>query len=791
MQSLRSGLSAAIHRNRRAPSQCVGSLKKKWPSGRAAFAIYRTTFEPADLDWCLEHHLKLVPSLARAQPAFDALRQDREKTLGKQELQELCPLLLPETADCLFSTFDGKVSYAELCAYALLMGGRERPDDALELVFPLLSEESDFMALEDLLAGLKMLYQAHYRNQSFAQSQEAEILAELRDVLASTSFFPASSSSSSSPQEDISAEKDYPMFDTEAEQAEAAVHPSTDVVGADSQEGPSSGTADKPDKPVDGDDPSGGATECSANECNDQADSAALQSEDNASTVPAKMSLGKYVQWARSDRPAATQLRELLGRSSTRDGRSPVSSSGLASQPVCDYGAWKVRMHLQTKFERIKVDTPLVEIDGDEMPRIMWQLIKEKLIFPFLDMELDYHDMMLTIRDETEDVVTTEAAEAIQKYGVAVKCPTIVPDQTRLAEFNLQWIWPDGNVTLQNLLKGAVFKWPIVIEEIPRYVPGWRKPIAMALPPVEQIASDSGDVVCRGPGHFKLVFEPEGEGDSQVHSFTPVSSTTSAVMVGTCTTRERLEFFAKCCFDFALAREMPLYVSVGNQQTPKYDALFSEVFMSVHEQHYKKQLEDKALWVQQVRAHEMVTHVMRSEGGFVWASSDAGMALSDVIEQGFGLPGLATSVLSCPQRKIFLAQASHGTITRHYRRHQKGEKQATNPVATIFSWTQGLAQRARLDGNARLADFAAALEEACITCVKHGRLSRDLAVRVYGADAADTTDRWLSTEDLINEIARELRIALCKPRRLQCHSQAEPFINTVLEEEVIDADDRE
>jgi isocitrate dehydrogenase len=477
---------------------------------------------------------------------------------------------------------------------------------------------------------------------------------------------------------------------------------------------------------------------------------------------PAALTLRQFTEWARSDCKHVSERRDLLGQ--------PFPASAEAGEEE-SFETFSMQAHMV--FERIKVDHPVVELDGDEMTRIMWHQIRQKLIFPFLDMEIDYYDLSITMRDETEDQVTKDAIDAIQKHHVGIKCPTIMPDQARRMEFNLKPTLMEPNGLMQATLDGTMFHVPVVLKNIPRWVQGWNKPIIVGRPAKGNQAVELTAGADR-PGTFRLVFEP-ADGDrveETVKTFTHRDE--GGVMMGACDTRQSIRDFAKGCFEYSLGQGMPLYLSTKNDVLEAYDGLFSDVFSEMYQSTYKKAFEDNGLWYQHRVIDDMVSQVIKSNGGFVLAfSSHHGDAMSRIVAQGFGSLGLVTSVLVCVDGQTVLAQPRHGTVTRHYWAHQRGERTSTNPIASIFAWTRGLAHRAKLDGNERLAQFSLAVEEACVNCVQGGQMSKDLALCVHGDQVAP--DHWLATEDLLDAIANELRIVLGKGLRSETTAQAVPF----------------
>jgi len=471
------------------------------------------------------------------------------------------------------------------------------------------------------------------------------------------------------------------------------------------------------------------------------------------------VSLREFTEWARSDQERVTELRELL--------QAPLVAAPEEGAPEI----WAVEA--QMGFEKIKVENPIVELDGDEMTRIIWQMIKEKLVFPFLDMDIDYYDLSITYRDETDDQVTRDAAKAIRKCNVGIKCSTITPDAARMLEFNLQQMWKRPSGTIRHILDCTGFYVPIVVKNIPRYVRSWTKPVVLARH-AHADQYDATELVADGPGAFRLAFVPEDGGEPHEVTAHTFKSAAGGVMMGMYNTRESIENFARSCFEFALSEGLPLYLSTKSTVMKAYDGLFIEVFHHMFQSSFKKAFEERGLWYQHHPINDMVARALKSQGGFVWATKNYdGDVLSSLVANGSGSPGLVTSVLLSADGGTMVTEAAHGTVTRHYRAHQRGEKTSTNPMALIFAWTRGLAHRAKLDGNERLAHYSRALEQACITCVENGQMSRDLAVCVHGEGV--NPDQWLLTEDLLDAIANELRVALSKPLRPSDSAQISPF----------------
>ncbi|XP_028399162.1 isocitrate dehydrogenase [NADP]-like [Dendronephthya gigantea] len=399
--------------------------------------------------------------------------------------------------------------------------------------------------------------------------------------------------------------------------------------------------------------------------------------------------------------------------------------------------------------EKIKVEGSVVELDGDEMTRIIWEKIKEKLILPYMDLDIKYYDLGLPYRDETGDRVTVEAAEAIKKYNVGIKCATITPDEARVKEFQLKKMWRSPNGTIRNILGGTVFREPIICQNIPRLVPGWEKPIVIG----RHAFGDqyrATDYVVRGPGKFTIAFEPEN-GDKKttvVYDFTGEGG----VMMGMYNTDEAIRDFAHSCFQYSLLKKWPLYMSTKNTILKRYDGRFKDLFEEIYEDEYKAKFDKANIWYEHRLIDDMVAYAMKSPGGFVWAAKNYdGDVQSDTLAQGYGSLGLMTSVLVCADGKTIEAEAAHGTVTRHYREHQKGNETSTNPIASIYAWTQGLAHRAKLDGNDDLQRFSTLLEKACVDCVDNGQMTKDLAACIYGLPNVKR-EHYLNTTDFLDAV---------------------------------------
>ncbi len=398
---------------------------------------------------------------------------------------------------------------------------------------------------------------------------------------------------------------------------------------------------------------------------------------------------------------------------------------------------------------KIKVDNPVVEIDGDEMTRVIWQVIKDRFIFPYLDIDLEYYDLSIENRDATDDQVTIDAAEAIKSHGVGVKCATITPDEARVEEFGLKKMWRSPNGTIRNILGGTVFREPITCSNIPRYVQGWEQPIIIG----RHAFGDqykATDIKIPGPGRLTLKYEPQDGGQAQEYEV--FNFPNKGVALGMYNLDESIYGFARACFNYALQRGYPLYMSTKNTILKAYDGRFIEIFQEVFENEFKQEFDRKELWYEHRLIDDMVAQAIKSKGGFVWACKNYdGDVQSDIVAQGFGSLGLMTSVLLTPDGKCVEAEAAHGTVTRHFRQWQKGEKTSTNPIASIFAWTRGLKYRGQFDDNEDLQDFADMLERACIDTVESGAMTKDLALLVGG------DQKWLTTEEYMDAVEKRLK----------------------------------
>jgi isocitrate dehydrogenase len=399
-------------------------------------------------------------------------------------------------------------------------------------------------------------------------------------------------------------------------------------------------------------------------------------------------------------------------------------------------------------MSKIKVTKPVVELDGDEMTRIIWQWIKDQLILPYVEVPIEYYDLGIERRDATDDKVTVEAANAIKKYNVGIKCATITPDEARVEEFGLKQMWKSPNGTIRNILNGTVFREPIVISNIPRLVPGWTQPIIIG----RHAFGDqyrATDAVIDRKGKLTMTFTPDDGSAPQnweVYQFDG-----AGVAMAMYNTEESIEGFAHSCFNLALAKKWPLYLSTKNTILKKYDGRFKDIFEDIYQKHYKSGFQAAGIVYEHRLIDDMVASAMKWSGGFIWACKNYdGDVQSDTVAQGFGSLGLMTSVLITPDGGTMEAEAAHGTVTRHYRQHQQGKPTSTNPIASIFAWTRGLAFRGKLDGNQQLIDFCTGLEEVCIQTVESGKMTKDLAMCIHGDDTK--AQHYQSTEEFMNSL---------------------------------------
>ncbi|MXP06078.1 MULTISPECIES: isocitrate dehydrogenase (NADP(+)) [unclassified Apibacter] len=408
-------------------------------------------------------------------------------------------------------------------------------------------------------------------------------------------------------------------------------------------------------------------------------------------------------------------------------------------------------------MQKIKVLNPVVEMDGDEMTRIIWKFIKDKLILPYLDIDLKYFDLGIENRDKTNDQVTIDSAEATKKYNVAVKCATITPDEARVKEFNLKKMWKSPNGTIRNIVGGTVFREPIIMNNVPRYVQGWTQPIVIG----RHAFGDqykATDVVTKGPGKLTMTFTPEN-GEPQTWEVFDFKN--DGVAMSMYNTDESIEGFAHSSFQMALTKKWPLYLSTKNTILKAYDGRFKDIFQKIYEDHYQSKFEELGITYEHRLIDDMVACAMKWNGGFVWACKNYdGDVQSDTVAQGFGSLGLMTSVLVTPDGKTVEAEAAHGTVTRHYRLYQEGKETSTNPIASIFAWTRGLMHRGKLDHTPDVVNFAETLEKVCIETVEGGKMTKDLALLVKGKQM--TREDYLNTEDFLDAIDKGLKNKLVK-----------------------------
>jgi isocitrate dehydrogenase len=400
---------------------------------------------------------------------------------------------------------------------------------------------------------------------------------------------------------------------------------------------------------------------------------------------------------------------------------------------------------------KIKVANPVIDIDGDEMTRIIWKLIKDKLIFPFLDLQLDYYDLGIEHRDATDDKVTVDSAEAIKKYGVGIKCATITPDEARVKEFNLKKMWKSPNGTIRNILGGVVFREPIICKNVPRLIPGWTQPIVVGRHAFGDQYRATDFVV---PGKGKLTMKWEGENGEKIEHEV-FNFPGGGVAMGMYNLDESIREFARASLAYGLNRNYPVYLSTKNTILKAYDGRFKDIFQEVYESEFAGRYKAAGLVYEHRLIDDMVASALKWSGAFIWACKNYdGDVQSDQVAQGFGSLGLMTSVLVTPDGKTMEAEAAHGTVTRHFRQHERGESTSTNSIASIFAWTRGLEHRAKLDGNEALAKFAKTLEKVCVDTVESGAMTKDLALLVGDQQG------WLTTEGFIDKVAENLEKAM-------------------------------
>ncbi len=408
-------------------------------------------------------------------------------------------------------------------------------------------------------------------------------------------------------------------------------------------------------------------------------------------------------------------------------------------------------------MSKIKVANPVVELDGDEMTRIIWKFIKDKLILPYLDVDIKYYDLGLEYRDKTNDEVTVEAANAIKKYSVGIKCATITPDEARVKEFNLKQMWKSPNGTIRNILDGTVFREPIVCKNVPRLIPNWTAPICIG----RHAFGDqyrATDVVIKGKGKLTMTFTPEGGGEAQ--NWEIFNFKGNGVAMGMYNTEASIRGFAQSCFNLALQKKWPLFMSTKNTILKKYDGFFKDIFEEIYLRDYKVKFEAAGTYYEHRLIDDMVASALKMNGNFVWACKNYdGDVQSDIVAQGFGSLGLMTSVLVTPDGKTVEAEAAHGTVTRHYREHQKGKPTSTNPIASIFAWTRGLEFRGKLDNNTALINFSQTLEKVCVETVESGKMTKDLAICIHG-NKVNHGEHFLYTDEFLSALDTNLRTRL-------------------------------
>ena len=402
----------------------------------------------------------------------------------------------------------------------------------------------------------------------------------------------------------------------------------------------------------------------------------------------------------------------------------------------------------------IKVENPVVELDGDEMTRIIWQMIKDRLIHPYLDVDLKYYDLGIEARDATDDQITVDAAEAIKKYGVGVKCATITPDEARVEEFGLKRMYRSPNGTIRNILGGVVFREPIVISNVPRLVPGWTKPVVIG----RHAFGDqyrATDMLIPGPGKLTMTFEPSDGGEKVTHEIFDFPD--AGIAMGMYNLDQSIRDFARASFNYGLQRKWPVYMSTKNTIMKKYDGRFKDIFQEIFETEFEDQFKEFGGTYEHRLIDDMVAAAMKWSGGYVWACKNYdGDVQSDTVAQGYGSLGLMTSVLMTPDGKTVEAEAAHGTVTRHYRNHQKGEATSTNSIASIFAWTRGLGHRGRMDNTPEVSKFAQLLEDTVISTVEQGQMTKDLALLI------GPSQDWLTTEGFLEAVAENFEKAMSK-----------------------------
>jgi len=399
-------------------------------------------------------------------------------------------------------------------------------------------------------------------------------------------------------------------------------------------------------------------------------------------------------------------------------------------------------------MDKIKVQNPVVDIDGDEMTHIIWDMIKKKLILPYLDIDIKYYDLSIENRNKTNDQITVDAAKAIQKHGVGIKCATITPDETRVKEFNLKKMWSSPNGTIRNILGGTVFREPILCSNIPRLVPNWKKPIIIGRHAFGDQYSAT-DFKIPGPGKLSIKFEPANNDEKIEH--TVFNFKGPGIAMSMYNLDESIKDFARACFNYGLDTKLPVYVSTKNTILKKYDGRFKIIFEEIFEKEYKKEFDKHGLIFEHRLIDDMVAYVLKTEGGFVWACKNYdGDVQSDTVAQGYGSLGLMSSVLMTSDGKTVESEAAHGTVTRHFRQYQEGKDTSTNPIASIFAWTKGLYYRGKFDDNGELQKFSKKIEKACVDTVTSGMMTKDLALLV------GNNTQWLNTKEFIQKVKEKI-----------------------------------
>ncbi|KAJ7237719.1 hypothetical protein B0H12DRAFT_1138406 [Mycena haematopus] len=440
--------------------------------------------------------------------------------------------------------------------------------------------------------------------------------------------------------------------------------------------------------------------------------------------------------------------------SRTRMLRASQFSSARLSSPAMLSRTFSTTLRARNAMQKIVVANPVVELDGDEMTRIIWKKIREELILPYLQLDIKYYDLGLEYRDQTNDQITVEAANAILEHKVGIKCATITPDEQRVEEFKLKEMWRSPNGTIRNILGGTVFREPIIVSRIPKPIPGWVKPIVIG----RHAFGDqyrATDFIAPGPGKLQLVYTPkDGSPATTLNVYDFVGRGVAMAMYNT---DESITGFAHSSFKMALSKKMPLFMSTKNTILKKYDGRFKDIFQEIYESHYKPLFDDAAIYYEHRLIDDMVAQAIKSSGGFVWATKNYdGDVQSDILAQGFGSLGMMTSELITPDGQVIESEAAHGTVTRHYREYQKGKETSTNPVASIFAWTRGLLHRAKLDDNAPLRVFCEALEAACVEVIdKDGIMTKDLALAIHGRDMK--REHWVITDVYMDAVKSKLQ----------------------------------